>query len=115
MLAEQLWQILRHYAPPFFRYLREKKLRGGGADNCPPPGRARVNLIYTSLISHRKLILNGGSYTHVPSCHFPIGECSWLSGPVMQMQSSKSTLALSGCPEYQLVYSKSVPSSQAPS
>ena len=31
LLAEQLWQIWRRYAPPFFRYLR--KSAGGGCTN----------------------------------------------------------------------------------
>ena len=35
LLAEQLWQIWRRYAPPFFRYLR-KTVRGGW--NQPPAG-----------------------------------------------------------------------------
>ena len=42
MLAEQLWQIWRRYAPPFFS-LSAKNLRGGGVD-IRPPGRARVKL-----------------------------------------------------------------------
>ena len=33
LLAEQLWQFWRRYAPPFFRYLRKT----WGADNRPPP------------------------------------------------------------------------------
>ena len=37
LLAEQLWQIWRRYAPPFFHYLRETW--GGGADNRPPTVR----------------------------------------------------------------------------
>ena len=41
LLAEQLWQIWRRYAPPFSRYLR-KTLRGGW--NQPPPAGARVNI-----------------------------------------------------------------------
>ena len=47
LLAEQLWQIWRRYAPPFFS-LSAKNLRGGGgADKttiCRAPGRARVNI-----------------------------------------------------------------------
>ena len=38
LLAEQLWQIWRRYAPPFFCYLR-KTWGGGGADNRPPAVR----------------------------------------------------------------------------
>ena len=40
LLAEQLWQIWRRYAPLFFPYLR-KKLRGR---ITTPPGRARVKI-----------------------------------------------------------------------
>ena len=43
LLAEQLWQIWRRYAPPFFS-LSGKNLRGG-ADNRPP-GRARVKKVH---------------------------------------------------------------------
>ena len=35
LLAEQLWQIWRPYAPPFFRYLR-KTPYGGGVEITPP-------------------------------------------------------------------------------
>ena len=41
LLAEQLWQIWRRYAPPFFRYLR-KTWGGGGGGRITAPGRARV-------------------------------------------------------------------------
>ena len=41
LLAEQLWQIWRSYAPPFFRYLR-KTLRG--VEINPPPAGARVKV-----------------------------------------------------------------------
>ena len=37
LLAEQLWQIWRRYAPPFFRYLR-KTSGGGGCTPTPCPG-----------------------------------------------------------------------------
>ena len=38
LLVEQLWQIWRRYAPPFFRYLRKTSWGRITA----PPGRARV-------------------------------------------------------------------------
>ena len=40
-MNEQLCQIWRRCAPPFFCYLR--KTDGGGGHICAPPGRARVN------------------------------------------------------------------------
>ena len=43
LLAEQLWQIWRRYAPPFF-LLSAKNLRGGGADNrLPSAVRGLIN------------------------------------------------------------------------
>ena len=43
-MNEQLCQIWRRCAPPFFCYLR--KTDGGGGTYVPPPGRARVKVWY---------------------------------------------------------------------
>ena len=65
LLAEQLWQIWRRYAPPFFpfffsvrilfffRYLR--KTWGGGADNRPPAVRGlKVRSVFVGS-THRNM------------------------------------------------------------
>ena len=65
LLAEQLWQIWRRYAPPFFRYLR--KTWGGGRMTAPPPAVRGLKVSQFIRISEdvfEKRAINFGDSAH---------------------------------------------------